>query len=147
MSISLNTGKQEFVLKFDNGETRSIFFNPCDPDLAWRLKDYQKKVEARTAELSDFALDENGEPTDSAQIETYRAFRNILVEEFDRAFNAKISDAVFEFCSPFADVGDGDLYILHFISAIMPEIEERNATSREKKKAATQKYLNKYGKS
>lgn len=144
MAIKLNTGKQEFVLEFDNGKTESIWFNPCDPDLSLRLKDFQKRTEARIKEMEDVALGADGEPEDIEQIELYRQFRQIISEEFDTAFNSNISDKVFKYCAPFADIGNGETYIMQFIEGIKPEIEKRVSQSKEATNKAMERHLAKY---
>ena len=42
--MKLNTGKQAFPIEFDNGDVQNIYFNPNDPDLAIRMKDFQRRV-------------------------------------------------------------------------------------------------------
>lgn len=145
MAIQLNTGKQEFQLIFDGGIVEKIYFNPNDPDLSTRLADFEKRMDERTKCLKDMQLDADGTPQDKLIIEKYREFRKAFDEEFDRAFNASISETVFKYCSPFAII-NGDYYIMQFIDGIKPEIENRiNKSSKEVKKKM-QKYINKYSK-
>lgn len=145
MAINLKTGKQKFELNFDEEYKREIWFNPCDPDLAIRMSECEGKIKERTANLPDLELNEKGEPVDEAAIEVYKAYRKIVDEEIDRAFNANVSATLFEFCSPFADVGDGTLFFVHFMEAITPEVQQRVASSNEQKLIAFQKHLKKYG--
>lgn len=141
--MKLSTGKLAFPVEFDNGDVQNIYFNPNDPDLAIRMKDFQSKVEARTKELEDIKLKNDGTPEDASAIERFREIRNIVCEELDTAFNGDISSVVFKHCSPFAVV-NGDYFIMQFIEAIKPEIEKhiRKANAAVEKKM--QKHIAKY---
>ncbi len=141
--MRLNTGKLAFPIEFDNGDVQNIYFNPNDPDLAIRMKDFQSKVEARTKDLEDIKLKNDGTPEDASAIERFREIRNIVCEELDAAFNGDISSVVFKHCSPFAVV-NGDYFIMQFIEAIKPEIEKhiRKANADVEKKM--QKHIAKY---
>lgn len=141
--MKLNTGKVAFPIEFDNGDVQNIYFNPNDPDLAIRMKDFQVKVEARTKELDDIRLDQSGKPEDEAAIEQFRNIRNILCEELDAAFNGEISAVVFKHCSPFAIV-NGDFFIMQFIEAIKPEIEKHIRNSNVSVEQKMQKHIANY---
>lgn len=141
--MKLNTGKVAFPIEFDNGDVQTIYFNPNDPDLAIRMKDFQGKVEARTKELDDIRLDPSGKPEDEAAIEQFRNIRNILCEELDAAFNGEISAVVFKHCSPFAIV-NGDFFIMQFIEAIKPEIEKNIRNSNVSVEQKMQKHIANY---
>lgn len=137
--MKLNTGKLAFAIEFDNGDVQNIYFNPNDPDLAIRMKDFQGKVEARTKDLEDMRLKQNGTPEDASAIERFREIRNIVCEELDTAFNGEISAVVFKHCSPFAVV-NGDYFIMQFIEGIKPEIEKHI----KKSNAAVEKKMRKH---
>lgn len=141
--MKLSTGKLAFPVEFDNGDVQNIYFNPNDPDLAIRMKDFQGKVEARTKDLEDIKLKNDGTPEDASAIERFREIRNIVCEELDTAFNGDISSVVFKHCSPFAVV-NGDYFIMQFIEGIKPEIEKhiRKANAAVEKKM--QKHIAKY---
>lgn len=141
--MKLNTGKQAFQIEFDNGDTQNIYFNPNDPDLAIRMKDFQVKVEARTKDLEDLKLKNDGTPEDTEAIERFREIRNIVCEELDTAFNGDISAVVFKHCSPFAVV-EGDYFILQFIEAIKPEIEKHIKKSNAAVEQNMQKHIANY---
>lgn len=145
MAIKLNTGKEAFPIEFDNGDKVEIYFNPNDPDLSIRMRDFQKNVEERTDFYNDIALDADGNPVDVSAIDKFEEMRNIVCEELDRAFNSDISSKVFKHCSPFAIV-DGNYFMLQFIEAIRPEIEKRVKKANEQTNKNMQKYLKKYGK-
>lgn len=145
MAIKLNTGKEAFPIEFDNGDKVEIYFNPNDPDLSIRMRDFQKNVEARTDFYNDMALDADGKPVDVSAIDKFEEMRNIVCEELDRAFNGDISSKVFKHCSPFAIV-EGNYFMLQFIEAIRPEIEKRVKKANEQTNKNMQKYLKKYGK-
>lgn len=141
--MKLNTGKIAFPIEFDNGDVQNIYFNPNDPDLAIRMKDFQSRVEERTKDLEDLKLDNTGNPEDAKAIERFREIRNIICEEMDAAFNGEISAVVFKHCSPFAIV-DGDFFIMQFIEAIKPEIEKHIKTSGARIEEKMQKHVAHY---
>ena len=134
-----------FPIEFDNGDKANIFFNPNDPNLSIRLKDFQDKVSERMKELDDIKLSAEGTPEDADLIEDFRKVQNILYEELDIAFGGEISAVVFKHCSPFAIV-NGDYFLMQFIEAIKPEIEKhiKKASVEVEKKMA--KHTNKYAK-
>mgnify|MGYP003397850980 CR=1 FL=1 len=137
--MKLSTGKLAFPIEFDNGDVQNIYFNPNDPDLAIRMKDFQGKVEVRTKDLEDIKLKQDGKPEDTSAIERFREIRNIVCEELDTAFNGDISSVVFKHCSPFAVV-NGDYFIMQFIKGIKPEIEKHI----KKANAAVEKKMRKH---
>lgn len=141
--MKLNTGKIAFPIEFDNGDKQNIYFNPNDPDLAIRMKDFQGKVEARTKDLQDLKLKADGTPEDFEEIERFRKIRDILCEELDVAFNGEISAVVFKHCSPFAVV-NGDYFIMQFIEAITPEIEKHIKRANAKVEKTMQKHIANY---
>lgn len=141
--MKLNTGKIAFPIEFDNGDKQNIYFNPNDPDLAIRMKDFQGKVEARTKDLEDLKLKPDGTPEDVEAIEDFRKIRNILCEELDVAFNGEISAVVFKHCSPFAVV-NGDYFIMQFIEAIKPEIEKHIKKANAQVEQKMQKHIANY---
>ena len=141
--MKLSTGKIAFPIEFDNGDKQNIYFNPNDPDLAIRMKDFQSKVESRTKDLEDLRLKQDGTPEDVEAIEKFRQIRNILCEELDIAFNGDISAVVFKHCSPFAIV-DGDYFIMQFLAAIKPEIEKQVQKANASIEQKMQKHIGQY---
>lgn len=141
--MKLSTGKIAFPIEFDNGDKQNIYFNPNDPDLAIRMKDFQGKVESRTKDLEDLRLKEDGTPEDAESIEKFRQIRNILCEELDTAFNGDISAVVFKHCSPFAIV-NGDYFIMQFLAAIKPEIEKQVKKANDAVERKMQKHIAQY---
>lgn len=137
--MKLGTGKIAFPIEFDNGDKQNIYFNPNDPDLSIRMRDFEKRVNARIAEVDDVKLKADGTPEDLALIEQFRQIRNAVCDELDIAFGSEISATVFKHCSPFAIV-DGNYFILLFLEAIKPEIEK----TLKKAKAAAETKLNKH---
>lgn len=141
--MKLSTGKIAFPIEFDNGDKQNIYFNPNDPDLAIRMKDFQSKVESRTKDLEDLRLKQDGTPEDVEAIEKFRQIRNILCEELDIAFNGDISSVVFKHCSPFAIV-NGDYFIMQFLAAIKPEIEKQVQQANASIEKKMQKHIGQY---
>lgn len=146
--MKLSTGKVGFPIEFDNGDRQTIYFNPNDPNLFIRLKDFQKCLEARTAELKDVALNSDGTPVQEDNIEVVESFRKmqeVICEEIDRAFGGEISEIVFKHCSPFAIV-EGDYFIIQFVEAITPEIEKHIKKANADAEAKMHKHIAKYSK-
>ena len=141
--MKLSTGKIAFPIEFDNGDKQNIYFNPNDPDLAIRMKDFQSKVESRTKDLENLRLKQDGTPEDVEAIEKFRQIRNILCEELDIAFNGDISSVVFKHCSPFAIVS-GDYFIMQFLAAIKPEIEKQVQQANASIEKKMQKHIGQY---
>lgn len=141
--MKLSTGKLAFLIEFDNGDKQNIYFNPNDPDLAIRMKDFQGKVESRTKDLEDLRLKQDGTPEDVEAIEKFRQIRTILCEELDAAFNGEVSDVVFKHCSPFAIV-NGDYFIMQFLAAIKPEIEKQVQKANSAVEQKMQKHIAQY---
>lgn len=141
--MKLSTGKLAFPIEFDNGDKQNIYFNPNDPDLAIRMKDFQGKVESRTKDLEDLRLKQDGTPEDVEAIEKFRQIRTILCEELDAAFNGEVSEVVFKHCSPFAIV-NGDYFIMQFLAAIKPEIEKQVRKANSAVEQKMQKHIAQY---
>ena len=143
--MKLSTGKVAFPIEFDNGDKQTIYFNPNDPDLMIRMKNLNAKVQEKIKGLEDVELNEEGKPTQISQIETFEKMQNILKEELNFAFGGSVSDAVFKHCSPFAIV-DGEYFVVQFIQAITPEIEERVKKAKDDVEHRMAKHIDKYKK-
>ena len=143
--MKLSTGKVAFPIEFDNGDKQNIYFNPNDPDLMVRMRNFESKVSDKIKGLEDVEISEEGKPTQIAQIDTFEKMQNILKEELDFAFGGSVSEVVFKHCSPFAIVG-GEYFVIQFIKAITPEIEKhiKKANADVEKRMA--KHLDKYKK-
>jgi hypothetical protein len=143
--MKLNTGKVAFPIEFDNGDKQEIYFNPNDPDLMIRMKNFETEVTERIKEIEDIELTVDGKPKQVEEIEIFEKAQNILKEEMDKAFGGSISAVVFKHCSPFAIV-DGDYFVVHFVEAITPEIEKhiKNANAEVQGKMA--RHIDKYKK-
>lgn len=146
--MKLSTGKIAFPIEFDNGDKQNIYFNPNDPNLSVRMKDFEGKVKERTKDFEEFKLKEDGTVEENAingieLVERFQQIQNIVYEELDYAFGGEISNVVFKYCSPFAIV-DGEYFILQFINAIRPEIEKHVKMASENAQAKMQKHIAKY---
>lgn len=140
--MKLSTGKVAFPIEFDNGNKTAIYFNPNDPDLFIRIKNFEGIVLERIKAFGEIELSNDGTPIKKEEIETFEKMQNILKEELDRAFGGEISGEVFKYCSPFAIVG-GEYFIMQFIKAITPEIGKHIQKASADRMA---KHLDKYGK-
>ena len=143
--MKLSTGKVAFPIEFDNGDKDCIYFNPNDPNLFIRLKDFETKTKERLESCGDFNLKNDGYPEAEEQIEQFRKVQNIIFEELDIAFNGEISCVVFKHCSPFAII-NGDFFIMQFIDAITPEIEKHIKKANGEVSANLEKHIAKYKK-
>lgn len=140
--MKLSTGKVAFPIEFDNGNKTAIYFNPNDPDLFIRIKNFEGIVLERIKAFGEIELSNDGTPIKTEEIETFEKMQNILKEELDRAFGGEISGEVFKYCSPFAIVG-GEYFIMQFIKAITPEIGNHIQKASAERMA---KHLDKYDK-
>lgn len=140
MAISLNTGKIKFPIEFDNGEKTAIYFNPNDPSLPIRLKDFEKLLAEKIDNIEDIRLTLEGTPEKIDQVEIFRNMQNVVFEELNTAFDSDISSVVFKHCSPFAWV-DGEYFIVQFINALTPEIEKHIKKATEKMSKHLKKYI------
>ena len=143
--MKLSTGLIAFPIEFDNGDKDFIRFNPNDPALSIRMRDFEKKVNDRIAEVSDIKLNADGTPEDVSTIEQFRQIHTIVCDELDVAFGAPVSKVAFKHCSPFAIVGD-TYFILLFLEALKPEIEKSIRDAKEKAEAKLNKHIAKYKK-
>lgn len=145
--MKLSTGKIAFPIEFDNGNKDCIYFNPNDPNLFIRLKNFEENLQKRASEINDIELNAEGEPNskDVIVIETFNKMQDLMCEEIDKAFGGEISSVVFKYCSPFAIV-QGEYFILQFVNAIKPEIEKQIKKSNAELEKKMAKHLNKYKK-
>lgn len=143
--MKLSTGKKAFLVEFDNGDAQTIYFNPNDPDLMIRLKNFESRVAEKINKFEDVELTQEGEPSQIAQIEIFEKMQNILKEELDFAFGGDVSRVVFKHCSPFAIIDD-EYFVIQFVKAITPEIERFIKEENAKMEQKASKYLDKYQK-
>ena len=142
--ITLGSGLETFEIDFkDRGTTTEIAFNPSDPDLMKRLFEAQKTIEERTKEVQKYELDEKGVPNTDSCIEYFNGINEIIYDAVDYAFGNRISDKIFQYCSPFAIVG-GEYYILQFFNRITPVLEKIIGEKQKKASANANKHLAKY---
>lgn len=143
--MKLSTGKVAFPIEFDDGEVREIYFNPTDPNLAVRMKNFKENIGAKLEKYSDLRITSAGNVEDLSKIEDFENIQNILKEEIDFAFGGNIYDVVFKDVSPFALIG-GEFFFEMFIKAIAPEIEKHIKEAKPKISERFSKHTNKYGK-
>lgn len=143
--MKLSTGKVAFPIEFDNGDKQVIFFNPNDPDLMLRLRQFEEHIKEKANAFEDVELTEDGTPALMSQIDSFEKLQNIIKEELDYAFGGAVSEVVFKYCSPFAIV-DKEYFVVQFVEAIAPEIEKhiKKANADVEKRMA--KHIAKYKK-
>lgn len=143
--MKLSSGKVAFRIEFDDGETREIYFNPTDPNLAVRLKNFKDNITKKIEKYGEMKLTTAGTPADLSNIEDFVALQDILKEELDYAFGGNIYDVVFKELSPFALV-NGEFLFESFVKAITPEIEVYVNRARLDISNKMSSYTKKYGK-
>lgn len=142
--ITLGSGLETFEIEFkDRGITTEIAFNPSDPDLAKRLMEAQNIIEENSKEVQSFEMDENGIPNIAGCVNYFNETNKVVFDAIDYAFGNKVSDKIFQFCSPFAIVGE-EFFMLHFLKKITPIIEKMIVDNQKKASANANKHLAKY---
>lgn len=142
--IVLGSGLETFEIEFkDRGINTEISFNPSDPDLAKRLFEAQKIIDDKSKEVQAFEMDENGIPNTDSCVEYFNDVNQIVFDAIDYAFGNKVSDKIFQFCSPFAIVG-GEYFMLHFLNQITPILKSIIEDKQKKASANANKHLAKY---
>ena len=142
--MKLSTGKVAFPIEFDNGDADCIYFNPNDPDLMIRIKNFESRVSERIGEIKDIELTADGNPIGNF-VKEFERVQTIIKEEVDVVFDGNISEVVFKHCSPFAIV-NGNYFMLTFLEAIKPEIEKHINKSRAEAVKRMNKHIGKYKK-
>ena len=143
--MKLSTGKVAFPIEFDNGDKQTIYFNPNDPDLMIRIKNFGARVQEKIKDLEDVELTNEGKPKHIEQVETFEKMQNIIKFELDYIFGGSVSDVVFKHLSPFAIV-DGEYFVEQFIKAITPEIEHEIKKAKSNVANRISKHIDKYSK-
>lgn len=140
--MKLSTGKKPFKIEFDTEDVEIIYFNPNDPDLAEKLNSLGKRIEERIKNLKDVEIDEQGNPVNENDIESYTKFKTALYEEIDKTFDYSVCEKVFKHCSALARI-NGEFFIEQFIKNITPEIEKEILKENEKIQKHIGEYLEK----
>lgn len=143
--MKLSTGKVAFPIEFDNGDKQVIFFNPNDPDLMLRLRQFEEHIKEKANAFEDVELTEDGTPALMSQIDSFEKLQNIIKEELDYAFGGAVSEVVFKYCSPFAIV-DNEYFVVQFVEAIAPEIEKHIKKANADVERRMAKHIAKYKK-
>ena len=121
--ILLDTGKVPFVLKFVDGDSETIYFNPTDFDLAEKIAKLPDIISEKTKEYKDVGLNLDGTPKNLEDIEDYTAMKKIVYDEIDNVFDFPVCEKVCKHCSMFAFV-KGKMFFEQFLRAISPEIKK-----------------------
>ena len=167
--MKLSTGKIAFPIEFDTGDKEFIYFNPNDPDFASRFMAARDNISNKIKELdtSGVELSPSGEVRQIKDINDVLALpddelnnitkatermikvvddtKKIFFDEIDKAFGSEVSKVVFKHCSPLAVV-NGEYFIVHFLTAIMPDIQKVITKSNAQLEKKMSKHLNKYNK-
>lgn len=134
--MKLNTGLNEIEIKFDNGESGIIYYNPTDPKLYNRLKAFDEIISERLKEIKGDDIDAMNTADD------------IIREELNNTFNGDVSSVLFKYTSPLAVMLDGTVYFAYVAGELAKEVKDGSERSYkefvEKNKAAAEKHLKKY---
>lgn len=142
--IVLDSGLETFEIEFkDRGITTEISFNPSDPDLAKRFMEMQNIIEERSKNVPAFDLDEKGSPKVDSCVDCLNEINQVIYDAIDYALGNKVSDKIFQFCSPFAVV-NGEYFMRHSINQIMPIVHNGIEKGQKKASANANKHLAKY---
>lgn len=129
--MNLKSGLEKFEINFqDRGTKAEIEFNPCDPDLMKRLFEAKNIIYNKSKEIKNYKLDENGILNADSYIDFVNEINKSIYDALDYAFGNKISDTLFQYCSPLSIV-DGQYFILYFLDRLLPIIE-KNITDKHK---------------
>ena len=119
--ITLTKGLRPFELRFtDAEETVTIYFNPTDPDLLKRLMEVEKRIDGK---LENVRKKTKRKDVNKAKdfINAAEEMKEIIYNEVDYAFGNKISDKVFEHCSPLTII-NGKYFLTIFLETMSPVI-------------------------
>ena len=142
--ITVGSGLETFEIEFvDRGVTAEIAFNPSDPDLPKRLYEAQNIIDEKTKIVKQYEVDENGVPNIEGAVDYLNEANQIVYDAVDYAFGNKISDVLFQHCSPYAIV-NGEYFIWTFFNAMAPVLEDIINKSQKKANENMNKYLSKY---
>lgn len=166
MSIKLNTGRVPFPIEFDNGDKATIYINPNDPDLGTRLIASREKISQKIDEIKfdEFSFEDgitsqintmhdlyNLPKEEADKIEAnarviskvIEKTKQIVCEELDAAFDAKVSEVAFKYCSPFAIV-DGEYFVTSFITVLGEAIQRYKEQHQSNMANKYNKYVGKH---
>ena len=143
MAMKLSTGKVAFPIEFDNGDKQNIYFNPTDPDLFLRFQELKGRLIDKISGMADYEINEDGTPKNQSEYELFKAFRNLMCEEINRAFGNDVCTVLFKYVNPLAIV-EGDYYVLYVIEKLLPEIKKHINNSNEKANKKMQEYIKDY---
>ena len=90
-----------------------------------------------------YEVDENGVPNIEGAVDYLNEANQIVYDAVDYAFGNKISDVLFQHCSPYAIV-NGEYFIWTFFNAMAPVLEDIINKSQKKANENMNKYLSKY---
>lgn len=139
--IKLNTGLKSYDIYFeDRDEYTTVSFNPFDPDLIVRFNEFQTRCEKKLEDVKDIELDADGMPVDDSYVDSIKQTNKIIKDELDIAFGSKISANLFKYCNPMAIV-NGDYFVINFIKAIAPILEEEAKAEQKRLAKHTEKYI------
>ena len=136
--IILDSGYKTYNLYFEELNVRiPISFNPNDPSILTRLEEATKKIEMAVNEI---------DTKNSTEGELIEKIKNIVCEQIDYIFHAKVGADMFTFCHPLATRPNGETYMIYVINAISKVIKRDVEAAERKAAERMSKHLDKYRK-
>ncbi len=132
MAVTLKTGSLEYIdIEFDRGDKFQLGFNPADPDLLIKFKNFSENLKKYQSKLDE-----------KKELDFAGVYEEVVSEiklDVDSIFRSPVSEMIFKYTSPLAIVDD-ELFVTLFFSAILPEIKDKIKQSNERMKKHTEKY-------
>lgn len=142
MKNNLDLGEEYVELTINNDENRVIRIDLNDLGMIERLNESYQKIEEFQKNNKDIEIKPDGTPVDglTKSAEVLKSFKNLIKEQIDFIFDAKVSDIVFGNKNPLSTVKGVPLYE-RFLNALKPYIEKIAKKEREESNKRVQKYM------
>ena len=142
MKNNLDLGEEYVELTINNDESRVIRIDLNDLGMIERLNESYQKIEEFQKNNKDIEIKPDGTPVDGLMqsAEVLKSFKNLIKEQIDFIFDAKVSDIVFGNKNPLSTVKGVPLYE-RFLNALKPYIEKIAKKEREESNKRVQKYM------
>jgi TPP-dependent indolepyruvate ferredoxin oxidoreductase alpha subunit len=149
--IEIDTGTISFNLRDKTTQELygTISFNPTDFNILKRFEEARKNILEAQKEFhdNDVELKNDGTPVDAGSeiIQTVEKLNDLICDQIDYVFDAKISKTIFGNKSPLALI-KGNLFFENFMNAVQPIIEKEINKQMAETEKKTSKYTSKYNK-
>lgn len=170
----LSTGKIAFDIIFDNGDKRTVYFNPSDREIHRKIREFKSSIDERIKKIdtekykAQFGNDDinvNFEDTNAifemsneelealqkrldAVIGIEMEYNNAMKEELDDVFGCNISEAAFAYCEPLDTVlytnDKGEEESEFYIMQFLKYMSDKIVENSKANSEAMNKHLSKY---